>query len=350
MWPGSNPLIHVPHNLLIGGPKNAFSKKHRSVRHTRVCIGRFCPSRIQAPFYKLITMEGIEVRACGPAETEKWADFLNRNFGYAAGQNYAIDFAPLFTADALARSRLAWKYGQIASSATLFPVTAVAPTTKIKLGIVGAVATDESFRGQGLSTRLLGELENLAHLSGLNAMILWSDQVEFYAKAGYEPVGQQHIYMLETLPKPDKLAPGTATYGWDWAQVRSLYEQHPLRMERGEQYWKALESIKSCTRVQWMDDQGKVKAYLGFDRGKDLHGIIHEWGGEAEALRSLTWIVLHNRPNLMWLTHPELNDPIRSLLTTPPVSQGTLGLVKILKPGLSKKAFDQTWFWGLDSL
>lgn len=34
-------MNHVPHNLLIGTAFNAFRKKHMSLRHTRLCTGRF---------------------------------------------------------------------------------------------------------------------------------------------------------------------------------------------------------------------------------------------------------------------------------------------------------------------
>lgn len=295
-----------------------------------------------------MSAEGI--KACAPHESEQWAEFLNRNFGYEQGQSYSTDFAPLFAPQALGGSRLFWKDGKIASSATLYPVTALTPAGRLNLGIVGAVATDESYRGQGLSTKLLTEVEKIADAKGLDAIVLWSDQLEFYAKVGYQTVGRQEIYALNTLVKPDTLAPGTAAYGWDWKQVRSLYEAHSSRIERSDDYWRSLENIRSCTRVQWLDEQGSVKAYLGFDRGKDLNGIIHEWGGDPQALHSLLWVVLHNRPNLLWLTHPSLNDSIRARLDDTPVVQGHMALMKPLRPGLSARAFELLWFWGLDSL
>lgn len=295
-------------------------------------------------------MDGFSIRACELNESDKWTDFLNRNFGYQAPLSYAVDFAPLFSPDALSRSRLVWKDDKIASSATLYPTTAIGVDGTLKLGIIGAVATSEEFRGQGLSSRLLSELEKLAHDSKLDAIMLWSDQREFYAKAGFSAVGRQEIFSLAELPPPDMLVRGTAVYGWDWKQVRALYESHRLRVARTDAYWKTLESIKSCTRIQWMDDTGRVLAYLGFDRGKDLHGIVHEWGGNAEALHCLLWVVLQNRPNLMWLTHPALDDRIRSLLPTSPLSSSTLALTKIINPAISSEFFDDVWFWGLDSL
>lgn len=288
-------------------------------------------------------------RPCGPDESKSWTEFLDGAFGYTPPHSFAVDFAPLFESEALRHSRLVWKDGEIVSSAILFPATAITATRSLRLGIIGAVATGPRYRGLGLSTQVLRELEGAAATSGLEGIILWSDQREFYAKAGYSMAGRQQIYPLETLAAPSVLTEGTPVYGWDWPQVRAIYERHGLRVDRSGAYWKSLEGIKSCTRVQWISDDGRVLAYLGFDRGKDLHGIVHEWGGEPLALHCLLWTVLQNRPGLLWLTHPQLRDPIRPLLVADPMP-GTLGLFKSLSPAVKASDLDCAWFWGLDSL
>lgn len=296
-------------------------------------------------------MGGLEVRPCGPSETESWARFLDQNFGYQAPHSYAVDFAPLFGREALERSRLLFKEGRIVASAALHPVEVVTPSRRLRLGVVGAVATDEKERGNGFSRNILAELESLAREAGLEGLILWSDQAGFYEKSGYSAVGRQLIYSLADLPAPKLPIHGAPVYGWDWKQVRSLYEAHRLRIARTEEYWRAIESVKSVTRVQWVDPDGSVRAYLGFDRGHDLKDIVHEWGGEAEALHRLLWTVLQSRPRLMWLTHPALVDPIaKRFLTEGPLVDGTLALFKPLGSGIAFSELEQAWFWGLDSL
>ena len=52
----------------------------------------------------------------------------------------------------------------------------------------------------------------------------------------------------------------------------------------------------------------------------------------------------------MWLTHPDLNDPILPLLGELRGSEGPLALFKPLVPELKAADLDQAWFWGLDSL
>ena len=295
-------------------------------------------------------MSELETRPCSQNDLKSWGEFLDKNFGYAPPNSYAVDFAPLFEASALQRSCLVFNEKQIVSSATLYPVTVVTPAKVLQLAIIGAVATDEGFRGQGLSTQVLAWLEESARALKMDGIVLWSDKTEFYAKSGFAPAGKQLIISLEQLPKPTSMAPGAPVYGWDWAQVRILYTRHRMRVARTEEHWKAIERIKSCTRIQWVDASGRVQAYLGFDRGRDMNGIIHEWGGDKSALHCLLWTVLQSRPNLMWLTHPALRDPIMAILPDGRAIDGTLALFKSLNPQVTAADLDNTWFWGLDSL
>src|SRR5262249_41878100 len=147
-------------------------------------------------------------------------------------------------------------------------------------------------------------------------------------------VGRQQIFSLADLPEQKHVdKSGRAVYSWDWAQVRPLYEKHPMRVERSEAHWKAIGRITSCTRAQWVDPKGKVLAYLAVDRGHDLQGIVHEWGGAAGPLYNLVCDLLHKRPGLHWLSHPRMPDPISPLLGEP-VVDGGLALFKALDPAM----------------
>jgi hypothetical protein len=80
-------------------------------------------------------------------------------------------------------------------------------------------------------------------------------------------------------------------------------------------------------------------------------GVIHEWGGEPAALHALVYSVLKLRPDLCWLTHPSLADPIRSALgPSAMLMDGSLALFKPLSPSIAPGDLDDAWFWGLDSL
>jgi len=292
------------------------------------------------------------IRPCGATEAELLKKFLDENFGYTQPQSYSIDFAPLFESDSLARSKIIWSEGKIVSSAILHPATALTPTGNIKLGIVGAVATAEHCRGQGFSKKVFQEIEAEAKAMQLEGLILWSDQNEFYTKMGFTPVGKQEIWELTPLAQVQHQYEGRVVASWTTNEVRKLYEAHPRRMVRDDAYWRATQRIESCTRIQWIGKDDQVEAYLGFNRGRDMQNIVHEWGGKPPALLALIKAALKEQPQLFWLTHPKLPDPARYVLATQfkPLSEGPLALFKPLKTWISPQLLDDLWVWGLDSL
>lgn len=296
------------------------------------------------------------ITACSPERLQEWWRFLDRAFGYEAPQSYRVDFAPLFEPENLPFSRLLIVDGKIASSAALYPTTALTSAGPVRFGVVGAVATDGAFRGRGFSKQVLQEIEKAATELKLDALILWSDKAEHYEKLGFQGMGEQEIYSLNALPGFSRGArtirpQGAAREGWTSGAVRSLYNMHRLRAERGDLYWSAIEKITSCRRMEWVDPAGVPRAYIGFHRGRDMQNIIHEWGGDARALHALTLAALEKNPALLWLTCPALEDPIRALLPPgeEPVLEGRLALVKPLLD-LPAGALESFWFWGLDSL
>lgn len=296
-------------------------------------------------------MAEFELKPCQPNEVPQWQAFLNKAFGYGSGESFGVDFAPLFEPEALPGSRLLRVNGQIVACATLYKVVTVAPNTRLELGIIGAVATDEAYRNQGYSKVILDELEKHARAQNLDGLILWSEKNDFYAKLGFAPAGHMQILSLEGMFAPSKPVPGQAAQGWNWKQVEKLYDQHLSRLVRTPANWRAIQKISSCTYVQWLGQDGNTVAYLGFGRGKDMKGIIHEWGGDPVALHALLYSLLRVQPGLQLLAHPRFAQTISRLL--PPTFNsvtGPLALFKPLKPEISAKLLENVWFWGLDSL
>ncbi len=295
-------------------------------------------------------MSNFQPKACTKSELNEWISFLDSQFEYGETHSYGVDFAPLFEEKALPNSRLIYIDNKIAASATVYPKKMFIGADTLTLGVIGAVATHSDYRNQGMSSTIIEELEKIAQSLSLDGMILWSDKEEFYSRLGFHPAGQQLIYFLGALESAPKVS-GKLERGWNLSEVGQIYNQHLVRSERSVEYWKSIERITSCDRYQWVDDTGSVKAYLGFNRGKDMQNVIHEWGGSAECLHALVSEVLKIHPNLMWLTHPDLNDPIRKKLPTDekPVLKSHLGLMRMFRK-VEPSVLEHLWFWGLDSL
>lgn len=306
------------------------------------------------------------IRACTPQEIEKWIKFLNKELQYTAEEgSYAVDFAPLFTEEALKRSRLLYRdenAGDILASAMLYPVKMKMVSGKeLKVGIISAVATASDERGRGYASQIIAHIIDNAIQEKLDAVVLWSDKNEFYSKFDFKPFPSQEIYILApfVLEMPSEPSRYIVEPGWSIDEVTPLYELHRVREFRTKEYWDALQKIRSCKKYQCRDQKtGRVLAYLGFDRGKDMKSIIHEWGygPGAEGLMAMWTLlktVLNIRPELHWMTNPNLRDGVRDFLLTrtQPVFQGDQGLMKVINEQyLPMHRENEIWFWGLDSL
>ncbi|HRK02601.1 MAG TPA: hypothetical protein PLH57_08035, partial [Oligoflexia bacterium] len=134
--------------------------------------------------------------------------------------------------------------------------------------------------------------------------------------------------------------------------IRDRLSGRVFRCERTPEYWAELEKIRTCTRLQWLNEQGEATAYLAYNRGKDLKGVVHEWGGEGNALTKLAAVAASKNSDLTWLTHPGLADPIMGLAenrtSLKPLMQSHLALFKPLTSRVID--YSKFWFWGLDSL
>jgi len=321
--------------------------------------GFFCRVLPAAVCGTIVEMS-FEIRNPTSQDLDALETLLNASFQYDANESYCVDFAPLFSNTTLESSRIITKNGTIAASGALHVSRVKVGSESFKAGIIGAIATAPQHRNAGLASQVLAELEGLALRHNCETLVLWSDQVAFYEKLGFKAAGTQEIYLLTELfaaineKNLDRIlneTKGSAAYGWN-EEVKALYQNHVFRCERTPEYWAELEKIRTCTRLQWLNEQGEATAYLAYNRGKDLKGVVHEWGGEGNALTKLAAVAASKNSDLTWLTHPGLADPIMGLAenrtSLKPLMQSHLALFKPLTSRVID--YSKFWFWGLDSL
>ncbi len=299
---------------------------------------------------------GFTIRPCGPEDKDRWVSFLDDAFDYQSPNTYEVDFAPSFQSENLKNGRLLFVGDDLVSTGISCLKSAQTPTGSLKIAVIGAIATAPAWRKKGYSKRILEWLIGEAEASGVDGCLLWSDTPEFYARFGFQPVGHQLLYPLKDfkVPVPGedlKLEPV-----WSPDEVLPLYEQHKSRVLRTAGDWNDLERITSCMRFQARDNTGVVQAYAGVGRGKDMVNVIHEWGGTAHGLFLVLQRFLEAEKKLFWLSHPVLDDPVRTHLEQQGIkpATGAMGLFYTCEAGKKReelpKILDQLWFWGLDSL
>jgi predicted acetyltransferase len=304
----------------------------------------------------------MNIRSCHETEVEKWIQFLNEQLEYTQEEgSYGIDFAPFFEKDALKNSVLIFENNKIiASGAIYYREVLTLANQKIKVALIGAIATDKQKRGQGFATKVLESLIKKAEENQVTAIILWSENFDFYKKFGFHPFSSQMIYdATEYVLKQNHLNQKFIIENdWSLNDVTRLYENHRLKTVRTLNDWNKILKIKSVLKLQAKNSQNEVIAYLGVNRGKDMKNVVHEWGYKndaegREALWSLLYFVSLKQKPVLWLTNPHLEDPIRNILIhlQEPIYDGPQGLLKVCDLNFDpNKKENEIWFWGLDSM
>jgi predicted N-acetyltransferase YhbS len=163
--------------------------------------------------------------------------------------------------------------------------TLVAGEGSIRALFVGSVATRPDRREQGHATAVLEHVLGRARSEGLDIILLWSDQWDFYRRLGFEPVGRQLELRLHFGSCHPDHAVRAARIG-DLPDLLTLHEQKPLRVRRD---LAAMALLLSASPMETMvlEEAGSVRAYACFGKGQDFADWWHELGGEDADVRRL---------------------------------------------------------------
>jgi len=248
------------------------------------------------------------IRELTEAELPQLNKLVSDAFGYVSPHVFFDDF-PIW------KSELVKRYGifsgeQLVSHVGIrFCEMRVEGEANISVAMVGAVATEESFRGQGLSSQLLTHACNISEEHDCDWTILWGSEHDFYAKFGFELQGEQFQASLAELENlPENKIPRVKR-GWHPKIFDELMRSpNGIALTEKDRIW-----ISEHKTVNWFYHEEPF-AFVGFERGLDLNRIIHEYGGNDSSLREvlayllsldLSAMVLGNRETLASLGFSE---------------------------------------------
>lgn len=158
---------------------------------------------------------------------------------------------------------------------------------------IGSVVTEPAQRNRGLQRQLFHAVEEVAESWGIDILVLWSNQLEFYQKLGFELAGLQASWIsnfeaplartkIETKIGSSLDLPLTEKW-FDAFQKKSF------RVRR------SLDEMKKLWRIPRMTVACTENAYALLGKGEDFHGVCHEWAGPGDevlacidALRKVT--------------------------------------------------------------
>lgn len=163
--------------------------------------------------------------------------------------------------------------GKVVAHANLWPRTIGG---ELPVGLVGNVATDERYRGRGLMTTLLRELEERARGAGLKALLLWSDLEGFYQKQGFRSCGRERRYSFSGADLPRAAGWRRRTdVGREELSTWLAMRPGVVTLERSVDEFAAQLTIPGMAVFSGTD------GYLVVGKGCDMQGVAHEWGGNV---------------------------------------------------------------------
>lgn len=148
-----------------------------------------------------------------------------------------------------------------------------------KLLFVGSVVTHPEHRNKGLQRKLFHHLVNIGLKESWDALLLWSNQIDFYQKLGFELGGLQASWIpsvskkgLENSSPPFPLA-CESEFREVWYKVANERRLVPKR---------SLKEMRSLFKIPQMFLVEEGDAYALIGKGADFEGVCHEWAGPAE--------------------------------------------------------------------
>jgi hypothetical protein len=279
---------------------------------------------------------------------------LNQCFPVEAGQSFFDDFPVWDPSQSVAdRNQILGRNesGQAVCSASARVVTLVLDEKNhTRVGLIGAVASDPQHRGQGHASAAIEKILNAAVLSDpkIECIVLWGSEKNLYSRFGFDYGGIQKRASLGNLVLPEFLPDPTldVQMGWDDDIFLLMQKRHSgVSHSSSDLTW-----LKSHPNVVWFRiiRNGSTTAYVGVNRGIDLMGIVHEWGGSELDLGILFSAMKIENPNLQVIYHPEHEKSYAFFKRTEHFEVDRLCMVKWLGK-MNPKTLERLWFFGLDS-
>ncbi len=248
-------------------------------------------------------------------------------------------------ADQLPVSHAAWR-----------PITLLSHARPIRAVGIGLVTTHSDYRGRGLAGQVVNACLDAATGQGAEVAFLFAETRKLYSELGFAMAGRERLISLNKDYEPQKNV--REAFEPDATALLPLLEDHPLRARRTPDEFAALLSIPE-THVYVWEEANQIRAYCIEGKGRDLRGVIHEWGGDARVLDPLLRTVATLNPRASCVLGPaDQEPPLDDESSIEPLAQ-----FKILKPDVFGTADPCSLFgnpetpptlpiyiWGLDSV
>jgi len=226
------------------------------------------------------------IRELNPEELSSLNELVSTAFGYVSPDTFFDDF-PIWKSTQVKRFGIFSGDALVAHVGIRFCEMKVPGRKNMPIAMIGAVATLESYRGQGLSSKLLEAAVKASEDHNCDWTLLWGSEHDFYKKFGFELRGEQFQAPLADLEDlPENKIPHVKR-GWNSRIFDYLSDAlYGIKLTENDRDW-----VSDHKTVQWIYCEEPF-AFVGFERGLDLHHIVHEFGGDEDAMKEIFSYVL----------------------------------------------------------
>jgi N-acetylglutamate synthase-like GNAT family acetyltransferase len=156
-----------------------------------------------------------------------------------------------------------------------------------KICLIGGIAVEEKYRGKGYFQTLLQDVI-AEKRSDSTIFLLWSDNTKLYNKFGFHLCGIQYEidkYLENKKVNDFEKIKYHELKNEEKNQIQNLYHQSfskiHLTLDRSEKDWREIEKLTSSDLYIKRRDS-IITDYFFINKGKDLQGIIYEFGTNSE--------------------------------------------------------------------
>jgi len=241
------------------------------------------------------TVEGP--RGAKPSEFGEVIDFLNFVFRSNVGRRPSMggDYPHLYRESNAHNLRHIRVNGRISSSVSIYPARVQWGEAILKVGGIGGVATDPSYRKQGYAGMVLEDCLRVMESEGYDLSLLWTGIPDYYRRWGWENAGEvwkffidrSTITYLPSAPSGEVLTSPTDARAID--AVQKLHTEARRGVVRDRELTEIMMSTRTRHKIAVLLVNDNPFAYIIHSFGEQAD--VKDFGGDPEGVLGLMRIV-----------------------------------------------------------
>lgn len=276
----------------------------------------------------------ISVRSPSEQEYIDLLKFLDKTLRPQNQWSISAEYPTTLSQENLHNLRMIKDGNEVLSHAALKPHILKTPMAIFKVAAIGSVVTNDHYRNQGYSKKVLEDCLELAKKQDCDVAVLWTNLFDFYKKIGFSLAGYEISIVIDENFKGAedskvKIMKGSQV---DPLAIHKVMNQHTVLTFRSPEDVKKFMKIPNSNIYTVWEPSGQLSAYAVEGKGADLTGYIHEWGGSVAKLSQLFKYIQKDQNKNIVVICPKHSTNLITDLTSRGGSyhEGFLGMIKII--------------------